>query len=267
MRVGLYAIRTFGKRETEAALGIRAILDEICLDLLVAPEYTNIPFEEAVELSKTDPDVLLIPGTTIIRGGFENADEIEDGIKGEKNHQLYNQAFILKGGRGIRQDEDIMGIDGKVITKDKKLISGYNKMSIFARRGYSDMDHLPEHMMGKNQFTPGTYPCVFSYGGKIIGIEICSDHFRGIGSDDNKIPVLKKYMGNNILDIQVIISCGAKGFSPNAVKPEGYALLVDGDETPSAFAVGPKGNLNPSKVIPIKADCRGDDKPYIFNLR
>jgi hypothetical protein len=252
MKIGLYAIRTFGKRKTEAAEGMEKILrdSKINLDVLVAPEYANVSVDTALRLSKIDEGVLLIPGTTLVQSG----------------DRIYNRAFIVQNGDGIRQEGDIIGRDGKILVPDQEIITCYDKMSGIARVGYSDADHKIPGDVGIGQFACGAKPCVFDYVGKRIGIEICADNDRGIGNGSNKKPVLNHFVGNT-LDMQIVMSCGAAGFSPNAVKPNGYALLIDGDKNPSAVVRGANGDITPVNVIAIGADPAKEDKLYVFNIR
>jgi len=229
MKIGLYAYQTFGKRQTTAEKGLKKILGEDgpCLDILVAPEYTNIPLVNAKSLSRLDPEVLLIPGTVLV----------------QEQDSIFNRAYVLKNG---------------------ELITQYDKMSMVARQGYSDQDHYIGNR-GIAFFNVGKMFCTFDQFDKTIGIEICSDNDRGIQEGQSgKRPVLKTLVGHS-LDMQIVMSCGLGSGIPNAIKDDGYFISVDGSQNPFANIIGPQGRVPPREIILIDADLRKhNDKLYVY---
>jgi predicted amidohydrolase len=259
MKIGLYAYKTAGKRTTTAEQGLKQILGEDgpCLDVLIAPEYTNIPLVNARALSTLDPEVLLIPGTTLTQAGHSG--------------NILNRAYILKAGQGLTQEGEILtrkrlGVEPKLVTADGEPITHYDKISTCAVPGYSDADHaFGDIRPGFAKFTAGTKPCVFDYLGRRMGLEICRDNEMGFrkGHSGNR-PVLKETMGQG-LDLQIVLSCGLTA-KPNAIKRDGYFACVDGGgDKPTANVYGPGAKL--TDVIPIGADLvEKNDTLYIYNI-
>jgi len=225
MLIGLYAHKTFGKTRTEAYAGLRQIIDpdtcstgakdrlnSIGLDMLVAPEYTNITKEEAISLSEMDPWIVLIPGSSLIKEG----------------NRIFNRAFILN--------------DGKVKAQ-------YDKIAICAKKGYSDIDHYDGELRPGESFRTtmdkNVRPCIFQLDDinpelpkKRAGLEICSDNEW----------VLKQYSAGEKLDLHIILACGLGGVKQNATKLSGHTISVDGDMRPTSSVYG-KSSLKHS--IPI----------------
>jgi len=225
MLIGLYAHKTFGKTRTGAYEGLRQIIDpercgtnakdklnSIDLDMLIAPEYTNITEQQAISLSEMDPWIVLIPGTSLIKEG----------------NRIFNRAFILN--------------DGKVKTK-------YDKIAICAKKGYSDIDHYDGELRPGESFRStmdrNARPCIFQLEDinpdlpkKRTGLEICSDNEW----------VLKENAGNEKLDLQVILACGIGGVKQNATKLSGLTICVDGDSNPTSSVYG---NSSLKHRIPI----------------
>lgn len=88
MIIGAYAYPTVGRKQNDSVMGLRYILEEgPAMDVLIAPEYTNISYRDQITLSSLDPEMLLIPGTTMVNDG----------------ERVYNRAMILHSGAPIAQ--------------------------------------------------------------------------------------------------------------------------------------------------------------------
>lgn len=194
MRVGLYAFQTAGRRNTEIIEGLRKILDGDSFDVILAPEYSNVSYEEGLALSQENPETLIIPGSTLVQK------DTRDGKK------IFNRANVFYGGERIEF---------------------YDKMFLCGVKGYSDFDHLHFKPAKKSVFATGTRPCAFAFDGKLIGLEICRDN--DVRVSGRKTFALKPYEGK--LDLQIVLSCGGVGRA-NAVKKNGYLLSVDGNVRP-----------------------------------
>jgi hypothetical protein len=223
MNIGIYAYQTYGKKDTNADIGLERILknNSLCLDILIAPEYTNISEERAKELSLIDSDVLLIPGTNLEK----------------KGNLVYNTAKIFREGQNI---------------------FSYDKVVPIGRKNYSNIDHFNNTPGEKIRFANGNKPGFFY--DEILdlncGVEICADNFSRRNSEIIRRDSLlgEKYSGESILydaiynrkkgnplDIQFVISCGNQGRA-TAINQNGVCICVDGDEKPFGQTLLHKNN-------------------------
>lgn len=230
MIVGLYAYQTKGKVETTASTGIKKILedDSLCLDMLLAPEFTNIPLEHAKALSEIDPETILIPGTTMTW------------TPSEEKGNIYNRAHILK--------------DGEVL-------GTYDKKQICMRPGYAESEHFNGHGVYTNGTKPGMFNCQELLGiKKTMGLEICRDN-------DKEVEALKREYGR-IFDMQILLSCGCNGIANAINRNGYFICVDGNTAPTARVENSMGTRLRPQEVKYIGADpIEQNDKLYVFHLK
>lgn len=202
MRVGAYIYPTYGGTDFRRVVdGIETCLKKESIDVLLAPEYANIPPEEQRQLSIAFPDTLLVAGTTHVLVG----------------NDIYNRAHAFKAGRTIH-------------TYDKRHLTENEHYALSMPRVRDDRMREEGFCRMKTDFSiqqvsPGNGLHSFALDGSTYAIEICMDHFEESyrkAVDAGREP---------LCDYQIVLSCGmAPADRSLAIKANGICVMVDGHD-------------------------------------
>jgi hypothetical protein len=227
MIIGAYAFPTFGRKRSEVGVGLRHILNgSYGLDMLVAPEFTNLTLQEMTQLSIMDKGTLLIPGSSMVREG-SNA---------------YNRAYVLRGG-------DVLHI--------------YDKKSFRTSGGLYDFDYLQDKA-GRPVMERGRRSGVFSIGGITYGLEICADHDqKTLKNEGAKELDYQIVLGTGIVIRDPSVVVKREGA---VIAVDGGVTDPHNPVRPSASVEVEGNIIAPERIIKIGAAPTRDDRLYIFSV-
>jgi len=245
MKVGLYAYPVHGKKATNAAKGLKLIIDLFRneIDVLIGPEYSNVSRSDARKLGRafsgsSNPEAkLLIPGSTVV-----------EEYKGKSVlPRLYNRVYITTA-------------EGIIHEYDQRLFCVLEGMTMgdhYACRGIK---------LGRGLQKPR-----FIHDGSGWGIDVCADNSRRL-CRHGEAPALANNRG---IEFHVIIASGMS-------HPENffgrYTLFCEGGgeefggrpirQIGMAFKEGRRLSPAHTHKIGMEVDRRGkvQDRLYVFDL-